>query len=136
MKQVIMSFIFVFCWTTIYSQIKIPDSEREMEEVGSTGYGVILNKVPGKNYYNFTTESNILSSNICRLSFGATPAEMDDLYYFFLSKLGTDSTSNIEIGNEKIKVISNEYGLYFGRKDVCSFHIQSESDLKRLFNKD
>lgn len=114
-------------------QINIPDSEREMVEVGSTGWGVILEKVPNSEYYSFVSD-NITGGN-CKISFTASSRDLDDLHNFFLSKFGSNSSSTIEIGNREIAVIANENGLYFGEKGVCVFLIQKRIELKNLFGK-
>lgn len=119
----------------VFGQIQIPDSEREAEEIGSTGWGVILQKVPNKNYYTFTSESSLLSKNPCKISFNASSSELDDLYHFLFSKFGSKTSSEIKLGNRAITVLDNENGLYLGEKGVCVFLIQEKISIKNLFGK-
>ena len=98
-----------------------------------TGWGVILEKVPNSNYYSFVSD-NIIGGD-CKISFTASSRDLDDLYNFFLSKFGSNSSSTIGLGNREITVIANENGLYFGEKRVCVFLIQKRNEIKYLFGK-
>ncbi len=116
-----------------FGQVNIPDTEKETVQVGTTGWGVILEKVPNSNYYSFVSD-NIIGGD-CKISFTASSRDLDDLYNFFLSKFGSNSSSTIGLGNREITVIANENGLYFGEKRVCVFLIQKRNEIKYLFGK-
>lgn len=132
-KKILILIAFSLITSISKGQIHIPDSERKKVEVGTTGWGVILQKVPNSNYYAFLSD-NIIGEN-CEISFTASSRDLDDLYNFFLSKFGSNSTSTIGLGNREIIVLANETGLYFGEKGICTFLIQNKKYIKHLFGK-
>jgi len=125
--------ILLFTFKIGCSQVIIPDSTRETVVIGST-WGMSLNKINDKDYYNFKLKSGVIKKIECKISFTATSNEIDDLYNFFLSKFGTRTKSEITLGNSKILVRDKEYGLSFGNSE-CHFLVENEKDLKYLFGK-